>query len=677
MTKPELCKIAANISSRFVWPLCLLVMIMSISAVPAAALELTAGQSRIDVESALSFTPDDGRAFGDVVEAFRTGSFDGDYDRSFNAAPIWAAVRLHNISADDGRPPDIWVLTLSTPLVVGIDVYLVRANGVTENLLAHSFKTEFVAANYEVSALRTGDISLAPSESATLFIHYTFGPVRTVSVDLETLPDLKAGGLLDAISNTAFYAFSLACLVFFFGFHVAMRNLVGVIYAVVFAVLLFFVAYLDGLPFRFLYPKNPDWDPFIGNSLLFLITSLGFLVASRSLTAPEGETRGSRIIALMALLPLLGILALTSAPPVLLALYCYGLLIIMFAANLYATTVWRRQEGNVHLAAVFVAALCLLGVAVIIYQLLTGNEFAPLPFTRAVKFVYVTAGAITLTALTIHVVNLRRQHARALHGELEALGKEARAAHELLEAERNYTRARDLASLRQTQLATASHDLRQPLASLRMSVDALAEGTEETGVKERLADAFNYIEALSTNYLDETRPGDPSEENNVEPDGHSDPEVPIEETSALEMIFDTVRQMFAQEAISKGIELRVVHSSLEVRSPPLILMRILSNLVSNAVKYTETGSVLLGARRTQHHVHLQVHDTGIGLSATQIDEFMQPYKKGEQSQGEGLGLAICFDVAKKNGLELSIASEQGCGTRFDLKVPLSRQHEHA
>lgn len=639
---------------------------------PANALELTAGQSRLDAEVALTFLEDDGQSFSDVVSAFRSGAFVEDYDRGFNGAPVWAAVRLLNISSDDGRPPDIWVLTLSTPLLVGADAYLVRENGVTENLLTHSFKTAFVPDNYEVTALRSGNIALAPSETAILFIRYEFGPVRTASINLETPSDLKVSSLLDAISNTAFYAFSLACLVFFLGFHTAMRNPVGVIYAGVFAVLLFFIAYIDGLPFRFLYPKNPDWDPLIGNSLLFLIGSLGFLVASRSLTTPDGETRLSKATALLALLPLVGIAVLNIAPPIVLALYCYGLLIAMFGANFYATLVWRRREGNVHLVAVFVALLCLVGVAAIIYQLLTGHEFAPLPFTRAVKFVYVTAGAITITSLTMHVINLRRQHARALVSEVEALGKEAQTARDLLESERNYSRVRDLAALRQRQLATASHDLRQPLASLRMSVDALSEGAGDAGVKERLADAFNYIEALSTNYLDETRPEKETTAEGIHQDGSTEPNsAPNEdETSALDMIFDTVSQMFTEEAVSKGIKLRVVRSTLTVKSPPLFLMRILSNLVSNAVKYTEKGSVLLGVRRSGCHAHIQVFDTGIGLSQSQISNFMQPYKKGDRSQGEGLGLAICFDVAKQNGLELTVTSEQGRGTCFDLKVPL-------
>jgi signal transduction histidine kinase len=106
-----------------------------------------------------------------------------------------------------------------------------------------------------------------------------------------------------------------------------------------------------------------------------------------------------------------------------------------------------------------------------------------------------------------------------------------------------------------------------------------------------------------------------------------------------------------------------------VQANTLAAMRIVSNLVSNAVKHTERGRVLIGVRRSTENAWLHVIDTGKGMTAEQLAMFRTAYAKGEQSKGEGLGLAICFDLARDHGLKLDVVSYPGKGTRFTLQLP--------
>ncbi|MEM7303481.1 MAG: ATP-binding protein [Pseudomonadota bacterium] len=143
-----------------------------------------------------------------------------------------------------------------------------------------------------------------------------------------------------------------------------------------------------------------------------------------------------------------------------------------------------------------------------------------------------------------------------------------------------------------------------------------------------------------------------------------------DEAYPLSVVLGTVEQMFFEEAISKGLKLRFVDCSLETGLPPIVLMRILTNLISNAVKYTEQGRVMLGVRRSANSANIHVYDTGPGMSEMQIQRLRQEHQKGDQTSGHGLGLAVCFELALQNDLDLDYCSIEGKGSLFRLSVPV-------
>ena len=108
---------------------------------------------------------------------------------------------------------------------------------------------------------------------------------------LETPVELEASAFASGITHTAFYAFTISCLIFFFGFHLAMKNWIGMLYAVQFGLGLAFIAYVDGLWFRFFFPDRPELQSPTGFFLLFSLSGLGFVISGRSVATTGRETR--------------------------------------------------------------------------------------------------------------------------------------------------------------------------------------------------------------------------------------------------------------------------------------------------------------------------------------------------------------------------------------------------
>src|SRR5690606_6006639 len=117
---------------------------------------------------------------------------------------------------------------------------------------------------------------------------------------------------------------------------------------------------------------------------------------------------------------------------------------------------------------------------------------------------------------------------------------------------------------------------------------------------------------------------------------------------------------FAPIARDKGLELRVVDSSLAVRSDRRLLRRLLQNLVSNAVKYTEAGRVVVGCRRRGGQVRIEIHDTGSGIPVSKqkliFKEFQRLEDGARQARGLGLGLSIVERIGRVRDHAIEVQS---------------------
>jgi CheY-like chemotaxis protein/anti-sigma regulatory factor (Ser/Thr protein kinase) len=127
---------------------------------------------------------------------------------------------------------------------------------------------------------------------------------------------------------------------------------------------------------------------------------------------------------------------------------------------------------------------------------------------------------------------------------------------------------------------------------------------------------------------------------------------------------------------AKGLKWRIVRSSVRIRSDKRMLQEMIRNLLSNALRYTERGTVLLGCRRGDGCVRIQVRDSGVGIMGEHLPHIFEEHYQVEDSAelgGFGLGLAIVRRLAKLLGHEIDVRSSPGKGSAFSVEVPVAPQ----
>ncbi len=215
-------------------------------------------------------------------------------------------------------------------------------------------------------------------------------------------------------------------------------------------------------------------------------------------------------------------------------------------------------------------------------------------------------------------------------------------------------------------LAMASHDLRQPVQTLSLLNGALRRLAADVHVIEALAQQEQAISAMA-GLLNALLDIGKLEAGAIKPE--------VCEFS-IAATFESLRREFASLAESRGLQLQVESCRDSVRSDPSLVTQILRNLISNAIKYTSEGLVLLRCRHEPGRVSLDVLDTGIGIPESQLpyiyDEFFQVGVASNATRnGYGLGLSIVSRLVKLLNLKLEARSERGKGSVFSLELPAS------
>lgn len=266
-----------------------------------------------------------------------------------------------------------------------------------------------------------------------------------------------------------------------------------------------------------------------------------------------------------------------------------------------------------------------------------------------------------LVAAAIRDVTERKR----VQGELilarEAADKARQAADEAREAADRANQAKSRF------LATASHDLRQPLQSLALLNGALRRLVDHPDAREALEQQDQSIGAMSR-LLNALLDISKLESGAVKPQpAHF----------ALVGLFDELHREFAAMASDKGLQLQVSAAVGTIYSDPALLGQILRNLISNAIKYTRSGHVTVSSSPGTAGIRIEVVDTGIGIPPDQLaliyEEFYQVGVPANSSRdGYGLGLSIVQRLVKLLGLKLDVRSEVGRGSVFALEVPAGR-----
>jgi signal transduction histidine kinase len=232
-------------------------------------------------------------------------------------------------------------------------------------------------------------------------------------------------------------------------------------------------------------------------------------------------------------------------------------------------------------------------------------------------------------------------------------------------------RAAEAANRAKTQFfAAASHDLRQPLHAMGLFAEALRQRSHDPEVASlvnSINESVDALEGLFSELLDITR---------IDTGGVDVNPAPVR----MHELFARLRLHFEPVAFEKGLMLSFHGEHRVAQVDPVLLERVLRNLVSNAIRYTDDGGVLVSCRPRQGRLLVQVWDSGIGIGEASLpriwDEFFQVQSnrplEAHHRKGLGLGLAIVKRLTDLMAAPIQVRSRQGRGTVFSIEVPLGK-----
>ena len=333
------------------------------------------------------------------------------------------------------------------------------------------------------------------------------------------------------------------------------------------------------------------------------------------------------------------------------------LLVLIFAVTASAVLLI-----GVHLPSFYVFVLPAL-VPIVVRNVVEGE---PAHLTLAFIVAVATIALLTFgrNYNRVLVASLRnRFENEALARKLATQNIELERAREIAERARSEA---EIANRSKTQFfAAAGHDLRQPLHAMGLFAAALTEKVrdpEVLHVVNSINASVDALEGLFNELLDISK---------------IDSGVLKANPTHFELasMLDRLRMDFEPEAFERGLRLRIVPTTAYLFSDPVLVERILRNLVSNALRYTKAGGVLVGARRRGKEVSLEVWDTGIGIPLEQQDRVFEEFyqlanPERNSKKGLGLGLSIVKRLVNLLGARVDLRSVPGRGSVFRVRLPL-------
>lgn len=275
--------------------------------------------------------------------------------------------------------------------------------------------------------------------------------------------------------------------------------------------------------------------------------------------------------------------------------------------------------------------------------------------------------AIRMNGVTFDITERKQAEGelRQSHEQLEHRIIERTAA--LIQAKQE---AENANAVKSRFLATASHDLRQPLQAVEIYLAVLArqlESNEQREICDKAQQSLRTMGELLDALLDMSK----LESGTI---------IPEKRHFRLQVLLDRLVEHNIQQAQAKGLQLEASDCDCMVYSDPALLERVIGNFISNAIRYTKHGRVSIECQLSQESLRIAVSDTGIGIPREALNKIFEAYYQldnpsRERSRGLGLGLHIARYIATLLGHELKVASTPGHGSTFTLIVPLGREDD--
>ncbi len=572
----------------------------------------------------------------------------GDQDGS-----VWLLARVSNPSGRPGR----WLADIQRPFADRLIVQKVTAEGATETLLSVDRQTPFrerpVVSQYLVAPLW-----MEASETAEILVGLQSATGSWMPLTFVTEERMRTAHMQEARFNWIINGAMLALVII----ALAMGRLVSWPLVLSFAAYVglsaMFVANNEGYLHRFVWPNSMGaYEP--ANLILLSGMMAAVLQFARLFAGLRANYPGvhQAMVALQ-----LALLAVGGASVFLWHLdamrWAVFLHVPFVALAYFATAIlaWRKRVlGAIPFIAGSLAVL--LTVAIMAIMLLAPGRF---PLTVALDYFHLAVlfeSLAFLIAILVRMLAIQADLNRSLEAEVAAAREKLALSEELQDSNNRYNQARQQAESMRSRLASTSHDLQQPLLSLRQGLASVAQRDPKAAGE--IHSALDYLESVTESGLDASDP-----QMAERPDTGT-------ESFPISLVIDNCASMFCAEAKEQNVELRVRNSVLHVTTDPIDLMRSVCNLVSNALKHAQGSKILVAAQARGESVVLRVIDNGRGMDESTLAELMESGAKSPGSEGHGLGLALVAQFARRPGHSLEVKSTAGKGTCISLSVTRS------
>lgn len=575
-------------------------------------------------------------------------------DFGFGRARYWVRVRLESTSTDPGQ----WWVTHDIPVAKLVQVYLVPdgAPEAVQTLLTYRATDPFDARPIPHRHL-VSEIALAPQAAATLLIAYSADQATEMPLFVESVP-----AFVSRTQSETLWIVTLTALVLGMGVinTVYLYGLDGrpaLAYGSYMLSGVGLLGHFEGYTFQYVWPYAPGFNSIALAVISLMSVALGALFVDRFTETARHAPRLHRA----AMATIIGLAALAVLSAVLLSLIWFKFLLLAAVVAgtamqvVIASAALRRGQAGAGTLLIGFGALgasLLVGVVGYLTEGLFKQELAGV----AIRLGFLAEATAFSAAIALRIRAARRERDNSLREQLRLSEERLYLSEALRRAEDDRLEASRAADRSREALASAAHDIRQPLTSLQMALSGQGEQ------RDSVATSLNYLKEIVRVGLEESKA--PLGTGDADPVPHGS-----RERFRAEIILRNIETMFGAEAADQGTALHVVKCSRELVADPLALMRMVGNLVSNALQHAEPPRVLVGCRRSATGLSLEVHDTGSGLAPEELARVTRRGETGAGSGGHGLGLSIVTDLAAEHGLGFEMQSWPGRGTVARICVP--------
>ncbi|MBX3532564.1 MAG: sensor histidine kinase [Rhizobiaceae bacterium] len=593
-------------------------------------------------------------------------------DFGYTPARIWLRVDVVNGTA----ALNSWRFFLHANFTQQVAIYRIGSDGGVTTLLDLTEDSPFSARPVNYPQM-VAPFDLAPGEAATLVVSYYSQGSSRISMSVETPESFAAQGRVVEAKSYAFYGMMLVMIALAMVALIVLRQPVFGAYAAYLSSIFVYVAHADGMAFQYLWPGFPRF-----NSMASVVAGSGVMVFGALFAITFLQTRRfhpilHRVLVTVVVCVLLVDVALWATDPQLLKRLLVLMISICTLTFLTAGIVAARTRFRE--VRFYLFAWCASLIPALLLTARYGFGFEPTIITTydAVRLALI-ADALMMGLAIFDRYNHMRQ--TAMEETLAHSQRSLALSQRLALLEESYQQVSANARQREESVKDTVHDLRQPMNALRLSLRQMfSGGSQKAGDVGQLESALGYMERLVAERLTEKPQAGSSLPGGARGEGDLDIVAADKRKSepGLHEVLRGIADMFAAEAAAKGLRLRLVLAAPDGEVAAYPLMRVTANLVSNAIKYTRQGRIVLALRRHGAGHRVEVHDTGPGLSgdvfAHALERNQRLDRDRDAAEGSGLGLSVVKDIAASNDWSLSSCDARRTGASIRIALPDHRR----